>query len=148
MHVADITKRPAATISASDSIAEAAAKMRDLDVGILSVLENDKLVGVITDRDIVVRFLASGLSDKHVRVGDVMSTQVLMCFENQTIADAAATMGDYQIRRLPVCDRAERVIGMLCLDKIAEDYSEHLAGETLGEIVETRNLPNWADWRR
>jgi len=93
---------------------------------------------VITDRDIVVRFVSRDETAMHVRVGDVMTPKVLTCFDSQTIEDAAAAMGDHQVRRLPVCDEAKRLLGVLSVDRIAEEYSEHLAGEALGEIVETR----------
>lgn len=138
MKVVDIMRRPAVTIPASASIAAAAERMRDRDVGILTVLDNDQLVGVITDRDIVVRFVTGNELAMHVRVGDVMSHDVLICFDRQSVEDAAAAMGDNQIRRLPVCDEAKRLVGILSVDTIAEEYSEHLAGETLGEIVEHR----------
>jgi len=145
MKVADIMRRPAVTIAASANIATAAAMMRDHKTGILTVLDLDQLVGVITDRDIVVRCVAGGGVAMHVLVGDVMSRGVLICFDGQTVKDVAATMGDHQVRRLPVCDMTERLIGVLSVDRIAEEYSEYLAGETLGEIVETRGAPTMKD---
>jgi len=134
-------RQPAVTIPASAGIAAAAEKMRDMNVGILTVLDHDQLVGVITDRDIVVRFVTGGEWAMQARVRDVMSPEVRICFDRQTIEDAAAAMGNHQVRRLPVCDDAERLVGILSVDMIAEEYSEHLAGETLGEIVEKRG---WA----
>jgi len=121
MKVANIMRQPAVTIPASASIAAAAEKMRDMNVGILTVLDHEWAM--------------------QARVRDVMSPEVRICFDRQTIEDAAAAMGDHQVRRLPVCDDAERLVGILSVDMIAEEYSEHLAGETLGEIVEKRG---WA----
>ena len=67
-----------------------------------------------------------------------MSNKVITCSRMDTVSAAAASMGDHQVRRLTVCDTEGVLIGMLSLDTIAEDFSEHLAGETLGEIVESR----------
>lgn len=119
----------------------AAIKMRDQNVDVLNVLDNDKLVGVVTGGDIVVKYMALGMPEGCV-VGDIMSTKVITCYEYQSIVEAAGMMGDHQIRQMPVYNQAERLVGMLFLDKIAENYSEHLAGETLGEIVESREPPH------
>lgn len=148
MQVTDIMKRPAVTIAATASIAAAAAKMLNRNVGILTVLDQDQMVGVITDRDIVLRVLALGLRVQGISVGNVMSSDVTVCFADNSIERAAATMGDHQLRRLPVFDQNNRLKGILSVDCIAEHYSEHLAGETLGEIVETRaGVPIPGLWR-
>ncbi len=148
MQVNDIMRRPAVTIAATASIAVAAAKMRDRNVGILTVLDQDQLVGVITDRDIVLRVLAVGLTLQGTSIGHVMSSDVTVCFADDSIQRATATMGDHQFRRLPVLDQKNRLKGILSVDGIAEHYSEHLAGETLGEIVETRSgVPSSGFWR-
>ncbi|MFN3207837.1 MAG: CBS domain-containing protein [Roseovarius sp.] len=141
MNVGSLTTRPAITITANAHIIAAAVLMRDEDTGFLVVLEDGYIVGVLTDRDIVVRSLASEGPRPDIRVRDIMSREVLVCFEPQAVEDAAAIMGDFQVRRLPVCDTRDRLVGVLCLDSIAEDYSEQLAGETYGEIVEKRQLP-------
>lgn len=138
MKIADIMTRPAATIPATSSVTAAAVRMRDLHAGMLCVLDAQSLVGVLTDRDIVVRCVALDRAARSTSVRDIMSRDPLICFETQRIEDAAAIMGDHQLRHLPVCDNAARLVGLLSVDRIAEDYSEHLAGETLGEIVETR----------
>ena len=136
--VTDIMRRPAVTIPAGASLTAAAMKMRDEDVGLLIVVENDRVIGVVTDRDIVTRAVASPYPIQTRRVGDVTSRSPQTCRGDQRIDQAAAIMGDFQVRRLPVLDTSDRLIGVLSLDQIAEDFSEHLAGETLGEIVETR----------
>ena len=125
----------------SESMVAAAIKMRDQKVGVLNVLDNDKLVGVVTDRDIVLEYVALGNPEGCV-VGDIMETNVITCYDYQSIVEAAAMLGDHQIRQMPVFNKAERLVGMFFLDKIAENYSENLAGETLGEIVEPRDPPN------
>jgi CBS domain-containing protein len=136
------------TIESTASIAAAAAKMCDQNVGLLAVLDRAQLVGVITDRDIVLRVLACGLDVRTSYVIDVMSRDVTVCFDDQRIECAAAKMGDHQVRRLPVLNRANRLSGILSVDRIAEHYSEHLAGEALGEIVEARSGRSLSELRR
>jgi len=136
--VGDIMRRPAVTISATDSVLAAALRMRAEGVGILPVLANGEMVGVLTDRDIVTRFLTRQDLTREVPVEEVMSRGVLTCLDIEPIEDATAMMGDYQLHRLPVRDLAGRLVGVLSVDDVAEDFSEHLAGETLGEIVEKR----------
>ena len=135
--VRDIMDKPV-SISTGDSIEVAATKMRDEDTGMLIVIDNETLVGVVTDRDIVVRVLAADPPLDTRGIDAIMSRNVVTCREMQPIPDAAAIMGDYQKRRLPVLNVKDSIVGVISLDKIAEDYSEHLAGETLGEIVERR----------
>lgn len=141
MLVGDLMKRPPATISPSETIVAAAVNMREQGTGILMVIENGQLVGVITDHDIVTRCVAGGLSPHDCTVAGVMSRDPHTCRETQTMEEAAYAMGDHQVRRLPVCDAAGTPVGILSLSQIAEHYSEHLAGETLGEIVEARSAP-------
>ena len=112
--------------------------MRNRDVGGLAVVDRGKLVGFITDRDIVTRYIADAVPLHLLPVAQFMTRNVISCNETDAIEAAAVRMGDHQIRRLPVFDAEGSLSGILTLDAIAEDYSEHLAGETLGEIVETR----------
>ena len=108
MKVADIMHQPIVTIPATASIVDAAAKMRDWNVGLLTVLDQDQLVGVITDRDVVVRVVANGETAPTALVREIMSDEVLICLDKQSIEDAAAIMCDFQVRRLPVFNSAER----------------------------------------
>src|SRR5436190_22171576 len=91
--------RPDATLQ------EAAAKMKSLDVGPLPVCENDRLVGMITDRDIAVRAVAEGEDPKKIRVRDIMTTEVVYCFDNDLVSEAARLMEEKQLRRLVVLTR-------------------------------------------
>lgn len=136
--VRDVMHRPAVTIPATATVVEAALAMHRSKVGLLSVTEGAEVVGVITDRDIVVRELAKGPPGPHGRVSDAMSRDIIRCLETETVEAAAIRMADHQIRRLPVFDAAGELVGVLSLDRIAEECCEHLAGETLGEIVEVR----------
>lgn len=120
------------------TIKEAAQKMKDGDFGILPVGENDRLVGMITDRDIALRAVAEG-KDSSTRVSDIMSKQVLYCYEDQSISEVAQNMGDQQVRRLPVMNRQKRLVGILSLGDVAsptEQEAKEAASEALCQISE------------
>ena len=107
-------------------------------MGILAVVQNGKLEGLLTDRDIVARYVANIEHQGCGVVGDFMSRDVIACNLDDSIDYAAALMADHQVRRLPVLGPSGSLAGLMSLDAIAEDYSERLAGETLGEVVESR----------
>ncbi len=101
------------------TLLEVAKKMRDGDFGSLPVRKDDKLVGMITDRDLVSRCIAQGKDPKKTLVEEVMSSGILYCYEDQTLADVAENMGDVQVRRLPVVSREKRLVGILSLGDLA-----------------------------
>lgn len=138
MLVRNIMRRPLISIPVTANVRQAASVMRDHDVGALAVVKDGQLIGIITDRDIVIRCVAAGKIDKSHDIAEFMSGNVISCRDSETVETAAAMMGDHQIRRLPVFDGDNGLAGMLTVDGIAEDYCEKLAGETLGEIVESR----------
>lgn len=102
------------------TLKEAACLMRDGDFGFLPIQENDKLIGTITDRDIAIRAVASGLSPDTTKVFEVMSKKVLYCFEDQTLEEVTRNLGDNQVRRLPVLNRDKRLVGVLSLGDLAQ----------------------------
>jgi CBS domain-containing protein len=118
----------------AQTIAEAARMMSECDSGILPVGENDRLVGMITDRDIAIRAVAKKLGpDTPVR--DVMSKdKVLYCYEEDDIEDAAGNMADQQVRRLPVLNRDKRLVGIISLGDISKG-TESKAGEAFAGIT-------------
>ncbi len=120
------------------SLQNAAQKMRDLDVGPLPVCgENNRLVGMITDRDIVVRALAEGMDPQSTKVRDIMTPGVVPCFEDQDVEEVARLMEEHQIRRLVVLNRNKRLVGIVSLGDLAvETKDEQLAGEALERISE------------
>src|SRR5262245_15153058 len=123
--------RPDATLQ------EAAERMKARDVGSLPVCDNDRLAGVLTDRDIVLRAVAVGRDPKVTRVHDTMTPETVYCFEDQDITEAAQLMKERQIRRLMVLNRAKRLVGILALGDLAvETGDEQLSGETLERISE------------
>jgi CBS domain-containing protein len=108
------------TISPQDTIQRAAQLMDELNVGAIPVCDGKRLVGMITDRDITVRSTAVGQAPGEAKVEDAMSTDVRTCFSNQTVEDVLATMGDVQIRRVPVIDeQSKELVGIVSLGDIA-----------------------------
>ena len=104
--------------SPAQPIHDAARTMKEIDAGFLPVGENDRLVGIVTDRDIIVRALAEGKGpDTPVR--DVMTQEVLYCFEDQELDDVARNIADIKVRRLPVMNREKRLVGILALGDMA-----------------------------
>jgi CBS domain-containing protein len=108
--------------------------MAEADAGILPVGENDRLVGMITDRDIAVRAVARGKGpDTPVR--DVMSTEkVMYCFEDDVVDEVARNMGDVKLRRLPVMDRDKRLVGIISLGDVAQ-REQKAAGRSMEKIA-------------
>lgn len=134
MKVREAMTRDVRLVRPDQTIRDAAQLMAELDIGALPVEENDRLVGMITDRDITVRAMAQGRGpDTPIR--DVMSREVKYCFEDQTIDEITQNMGEQRIRRLPVLTREKRLVGILSLGDLAIDESaQDEAGEALGGI--------------
>jgi len=118
MKVKHIMTRDVVVASPADSICEAARRMAECDAGALPVGEEDRLVGVITDRDIAIRAVAHRLSPD-TPVGQVMSQEVLYCFDEEEVEDVARNMAAQQIRRLPVVNRDKRLVGIISLGDLA-----------------------------
>ena len=133
MQVKDIMTRDVRLITPQDTVRDAARRMRDEDIGSLPVADNDRLVGHVTDRDIVVRGLANtGGPDSPVH--SVMSEEVLYCFEDESVDDLAKNMAKNQVRRLPVMTREKRLCGIVALGDIATHHAERPAEEALEGI--------------
>jgi len=134
MKVREAMTRDVRLVKPQQPISEAARLMAELDIGALPVEENDRLVGIITDRDIAVRAVANGRGPD-TPVADVMSREVKYCFEDQTIDEVTQNMGELRLRRLPVLTRDKRLIGILSLGDLAIDEgARDEAGEALGGI--------------
>ena len=134
MKVREAMTREVRLARPEQSIRDAAKQMAEMDIGALPVEENDRLVGMITDRDIAVRAVAQGRGlDTPVR--EVMSTEIKYCFEDQTVDEVTQNMGDLRVRRLPVVNRDKRLVGILSLGDLAlEDEVQDEAGEALSQI--------------
>lgn len=135
MRVADAMTRDVRVANPDESIIQAAKMMADCDCGVLPVGENDRLVGMITDRDIVVRALAQGKAGD-TKIRDVMSADVKYCFEEDDVDDVARNMSDLQIRRLPVVDKNKRLTGIVSLGDIAVTDQTQSAAQALHGISE------------
>ncbi len=116
----------------NQSICDAARLMAELDTGALPVGDNDRLVGMITDRDIAIRAVAEHKSPD-TRVQEVMSNEVLYCFEDQDVQEVARNMGEKQVRRMPVVNRSKRLVGIVSLADLARERGAPTQ-ETLSQI--------------
>jgi CBS domain-containing protein len=115
------------------TLREAAQTMSDQDIGALPVGENDRLVGMVTDRDIAVRGVARGLGPD-AKIRDVMSQDVKYCFEDEDLDDVAHNMGDLKVRRLPVLNRDKRLVGILSFSDLARNEDARKTGEAIHDI--------------
>lgn len=119
----DVMRRDVKVIGPDATLAQAAALMRDEDFGMLPVGEDDRMIGTLTDRDITVRAVAEGLSGE-TRVRDVMSAEVVWCFEDETVEDGAVQMSKAQVRRLPIVNREKRLVGIVSLGDFAVEADD------------------------
>lgn len=117
--IADVMTRGVEVIAPDATLQMAAKMMDDLNVGALPVCDNRRLVGMITDRDITVRATASDLRPSEVRVSDIMTEHPRWCLESQTLEEVAQQMSDVQVRRIPVLDKDNALIGIVSLGDIA-----------------------------
>jgi CBS domain-containing protein len=126
--------RSVTTATREMSLREVAALMRDGDMGSIPVVENGKLVGIVTDRDIVVRAVADGRS-ADVPIGDVMTTEVFSARENDFVFEAIRLMGNKQVRRVPIINDAGELVGIIAMADVALETEDELEiAETLEEI--------------
>ena len=135
MKVCDCMSRDVQVASPKQSIRDAAKIMAKIDAGVLPVGENDRLVGVITDRDIAIRAVAEGKSPT-TKVEDVMSHEVLYCFDDQDLEDIAQNMAEVKVRRLPVVNRDKRLVGIISFGDLARTEDASTTGHTISEISE------------
>ena len=135
MKVADAMTRDVRVANPAQSIREAAEMMAELDAGALPVGEQDRLVGMITDRDIAIRGVAKGKApDTPIR--DVMTDDVKYCFDDEEVDDVARNMADIQVRRLPVVNREKRLVGIIAIADLAANEDPEVVGEAVSGISE------------
>jgi len=137
MQLKNVMTRGVEVIHPNATLEEAAAKMDKLDIGPLPVCDGNRLVGMVTDRDITVRATAAGQDPKTTRVRDVMTDNVVYGFEDDDTNDAARLMEEQQIRRLVVLDRDKRLVGIVSLGDLAVSTQDNqLSGEVLERVSE------------
>src|SRR5512133_105060 len=135
--VADVMTRGVRSMSPNDTVVLAAQAMDELNVGVIPVCDGEKLVGMVTDRDIVVRGVAQEADPRTLKLADVMSTNVRCANQDEDIDDVLNQMADTQIRRLPVVDGQQRLVGIVSLGDIAskDPEDEEDVALSLGDIA-------------
>lgn len=132
--VADIMTPDVVSVSPEDSIRRVAQIMKDLDIGSIPVCDGDRLIGMITDRDITIRLVPEGESPDDATVKEIMSVNVITCLDNQPVDQLMEEMRDEQVRRIPVLDhQTQRLVGIVSLGDLATKHSAEV-DRTLYEI--------------
>lgn len=141
--VCDVMSTDVKVATPEDSVQQAAKLMSEADTGVLPVREGDRLVGMVTDRDVAVRLVAEGKDPARTKVREVMSPEVRYVFEDEGLEHVAENMAEQQIRRLPVVNREKRLVGILSLGDIArQEQGRELAGRALGGVARERRQHN------
>lgn len=139
MLVSEAMTRNVQIANPEQSIRDVAQLMAECDLGCLPVGENDRLVGMITDRDIAIRAVAQGRSPDSTKVREVMSEDVKYCFDDTEISDVVQNIAELQVHRLPVVDRAKHLVGILALADIANYEGPDLVGDAICGISTPRH---------
>lgn len=135
MEIREVMSQDVELVNPETSLREAARKMKEGDFGAIPVSENDRLVGMITDRDIAIRAVAEGKDPESTTVRETMSDRILYCFEDQSAEEVEEMMGEAQVRRFPVLNRDKRLVGIVALGDLAKSVrSPQQTGETLEEV--------------
>jgi CBS domain-containing protein len=138
MKIQEMMKGDVKTVTRDTPIKKVAATMRDSDIGSVLVVDHDKLVGVVTDRDIVVRGLATRADLGKTTAKDVMSPKVYYCFDDQSVDEVLENMGDVQMRRLAVVDRNKSLVGIVSLSDLSRGAAPGRTQSALGGITAHR----------
>jgi CBS domain-containing protein len=142
MRVSEVMTMSVEVCSPDDTLQAVAEQMVELDVGAIPVCEGKKLIGMLTDRDIVVRAVAKGEDVKSCKAGDVMTPDIIYCSPDDSVADAARIMAARQVRRLVVIDDQRQLCGIVALGDLAlEGQDDKLTGRVLEHISEPAPLP-------
>jgi CBS domain-containing protein len=139
MKVHEIMTAHARCVGPENSLVEAAGLMRELDVGALPVCEEDRLAGMVTDRDLAIRGVAQGKDPNTTLVREVMSPGVVHVFADQPVEEVAQIMEQRQIRRVPVLSREKRLVGIVSLGDIAMSSNPAFSGMALRDVSEPAN---------
>lgn len=134
MKVKDAMHKKVEWVGPDTSVADVAKKMKDLDIGSIPVGENDRLIGMVTDRDITCRAVASGNDCSKLTARDVMTKGIIFCRDSEDLDDALRTMEQKKIRRLPVIDEKKRMVGMLSVGDVSHATPHELTGELMAAV--------------
>lgn len=135
MKISEVMTRDVRIASPDLSLAEAARIMAECDAGALPVGDEDRLVGVITDRDMAIRAIAQD-RPPDTPVGEIMSKEVLYCFEDEDVEHVSENMGNVKVRRLPVLNRRKRLVGIVSIGDLARSIAPNATGRAVAEISE------------
>ena len=136
MKLREIMSDNVEVIYPDDTLQTAAEKMRDRDIGFLPVCDGERLIGVLTDRDLITRALADGLEVKAMLGRDLVTAPAIYCFDDQGVDEAAKLMHDNQIRRLVVLSRDKQMVGVISLGDLAMTADDKLSGDVLQSVSE------------
>ncbi len=134
MKVKDAMHKKAEWVGPETPVADVAKKMRELDVGSIPVGENDRLIGMVTDRDIICRAVANGKDCSKLTARDVMTKGIAFCRDSEEVNEALRIMKEKKIRRLPVIDDKKRMVGMLSVGDVSRAVPHALGGELLAAV--------------
>jgi CBS domain-containing protein len=132
--IKDVMTSNPCSIDAEKSVAYAAKMMREEDVGLAPIVEGDKLIGMLTDRDIAIRVVAEGRNPEQVKVADVASKQVVTVDPQQDLDEALRIMAEHQVRRLPVVEEDGKLVGVVAQADIAREGDDTQTGKLVEEI--------------
>lgn len=133
--IKDVMSKNFKFITPETTIQQAAQQMRDGDFGFLPVGENDRLIGMVTDRDIAIRSVAEGQNPAEANVRDVMTPKTYYCFDDQSIEEICENMAEIKVRRLPVVNRDKRLVGVVSLGDVSQAAHRAKSGDVLQEIT-------------
>jgi CBS domain-containing protein len=136
MKVKDAMHKGVEWVAPDTPVGEIARRMRDKDIGAVPVGENDRLVGMVTDRDIACRAVAAGRDVSKTSARDVMTKGIVYCRDTEDLDDALRIMEQKKLRRLPVINEKKRMVGMLSLGDIAHSATHELTGEVVSAVAE------------
>jgi CBS domain-containing protein len=141
MIISEVMTRDVRIASPDDTLQCAAQIMEEQDFGSLPVAENERLVGMLTDRDITIRAVARGMAPQDSTVREIMSTEIRYVYDDESVRDVAEVMGDLHVRRLPVLNRQKRLVGIVSLGDLALAKPAS-AGDALQSIAEAPTAVN------
>lgn len=137
LKVKDIMQKTVHLMNPEDTIQQAAKRMHEKNVGYAFINKNEKLAGIVTDRDIIIRAVSKGNHSGSVKLKDIMSPKILYCFDTDTVQNAAQNMAKNQIRRLPVLNKAKKLVGIISIESIAIKSAKD-AGDALKKICKKK----------
>lgn len=141
MKLHEVMTKDVEIIHPEDTLQTAANKMRDRNVGFLPVCDGDRLIGVLSDRDLIVRALADGVNSNTIVGRDLITSPAIYCFDDQSLEEAAKLMHDNQIRRLVILNRDnKRMVGVISLGDLAINVDDKTSGDVLQSISEPESI--------